>query len=545
MNKISIFNKVAIVGLASVALASCEDLDTTYEGGYITSEQKQETLNIKPDMAQAGVMGCSSIFSSFMTVYSNHFDFGYPGVMIGLDLQTEDYLCAWTGYNWYRYWQGFTSPTAGGTPAGMAWYHLYKQIGTCNTVAQGIVKDTENDLLKFYRAQAVATRAFDYLVLAQLFQFNYTNNPQAPGVPLITDENSDEAAVKGAPRATLEEMYTQIIADLDEAIDKLSSTTYTPEKVIDTKAKRMISLATAYGLRARAYFTMGRYSEAAADAQSAISNFKGSPYSIAEVSKPTFTDIADHSWMWGIAIAESDRVVTSGIVNFPSMTCTFCENGYVAVGAWKYCSDVMFQGIPESDVRKGWFLDENLQSKNLSAQQQAYCDSYDTMVPGTQVKFDAYQGVVGQSTNASDIPLMRVEEMYYILAESQVRSGDVNGGTETFVNFIKTYRNPNYKLANASAEQVCDAIFKDKLVEFFGEGISWFDFMRLNKGVNRTGISNCPAEVRYNIPSVLQDPGMDESGVLIYCIPTGEINGNPALTTKDNNKECSKPQPKI
>lgn len=545
MKNISFINKLAVIGLASAAVVACDDLDTTYQGGYITSGQKQEILDIKPDMAQAGVMGCSSIFSSYMTVYSYHFDFGYPAVMIGLDMQTVDYLCDWVGFNWFVNWQGFTSPTASGTPAAMAWYHLYKQIGTCNTVAKGIAKDTDNDLLKFYRAQAVGTRAFDYLVLAQLFQFNYTNNPDAPGVPLITDENSDEAAINGAPRATLKEMYDQILADLDEAIDKLTSTSYTAEELIESKPKRMISLATAYGLRARANITMGRYTEAAADAQSAISNFTGRPYSRDEVSQPTFTDLDDPSWMWGVAIAETDFVVTSGIVNFPSMTCTFCSSGYTAVGAWKYCSTSMYEGISDTDVRKGWFLDDNLKSANLNKQEQAYCDSYDTMVPGVQVKFAGYQNVVGQSTNASDVPLMRIEEMYYILAESQVRGGNAEGGAQTFIDFVKAYRDPSFEMVDKSAEKVLDAIFKDKIVEFFGEGISYFDYMRLNKGIDRTKTGNCPSQVRYNIPSVLEDPSMKESGVLIYCIPTGEINGNPALTTEDNNMECSKPQPKL
>ena len=35
------------------------------------------------------------------------------------------------------------------------------------------------------------------------------------------------------------------------------------------------------------------------------------------------------------------------------------------------------------------------------------------------MKYGPYKGVMAQSTNASDIPLMRVEEMYLILAEAQ------------------------------------------------------------------------------------------------------------------------------
>lgn len=547
----SIINRLVVAGLCSMSLVACEDLDTEYHGGYVTTDQKQAILKLNPDMAEAGVMGISSVASSCMTVFSNHFDFGYPGVMIGLDLQTEDYLCPWTGYNWYRYWQGFTSPKNNGTPAAMAWYHLYSQIANCNAVAAGIPADSENGQLKFYRAQAVGTRGFDYLQLAQLFQFNYTINPQAPGVPLITDENSEAAAKDGAPRASLEEMYTQILKDLTEAIDLLSSTNVTAEQIVDTKAKRMITLPTAYGLRARAYMAMHRYADAAADAQAAIDHFSGRPLSLDAAGRPGFTNLDETNWMWGIAIAETDRVVTSGIVNFPSMTCTFCSNGYVAVGAWKYASNVLYEGIPATDVRKGWFLDENMTSANLNTAEQAYIDANvatnDQACPYIQVKFAGYNNVVGQATNASDIPLMRIEEMYYILAEAKVQTGDVAGGKQVLIDFIQTYRNPSYKFSSDNQQAVLDEIFRDKKVELFGEGLTWFDYMRLDKGVNRTLSNNCPPAARFNIPSYSQDPGAADSktlaGVLIYCIPIGEINGNPAISNEDNNLQCNAPKP--
>ena len=41
------------------------------------------------------------------------------------------------------------------------------------------------------------------------------------------------------------------------------------------------------------------------------------------------------------------------------------------------------------------------------------------------MKYGPYKGVMAQSTNASDIPLMRVEEMYLILAEAQAIGGEI------------------------------------------------------------------------------------------------------------------------
>lgn len=537
-------NKIMLLGLGSLAFTACEDLDTDLLDYYVTSDQKAAVLERNPEMTVAGVSGIFATASTYCTVYNNHFDFGYPGVMIGLDLQTADMACPYTGYNWFRYWSGFTSPSNSGTPAGMAWYHLYDQIFTCNATAKSMDPNSEDGTIQFSRAQAVATRAFDYFVLAQLFQFNYQLTPDAPCVPIVLDTNDAEVAQNGAPRATVKEVYDQVLKDINEAISLLEKTNVTASQMIDSKPKRMVSKATAYGLRARINLTMGKYAEAAQDAQSAISAFSGQPLSMSEAARPGFNSLDLSNWMWGIAIAETDRVVTSGIVNWPSMFCTFCSNGYVAVGAWKYCAVGLYSQIPDADVRKGWFLNEDYTSPILNEAEQNYVDGLQELEPYTNVKFAAYQNVVGQSTNANDIMLMRIEEMYYIMYEAMARNGQGEAAKEGFTNFIHQYRNPDYIMRASSNETIAEAIYQDKRVEFWGEGIAWFDYMRLDKPVNRIG-QNWNAAESFNIPSYTLDKTEKKSraGVLIYCIPQGEINGNPMISDKDNNPACTRPQP--
>ena len=71
--------------------------------------------------------------------------------------------------------------------------------------------------------------------------------------------------------------------------------------------------------------------------------------------------MSENNWMWGIKIEETDRVVTSGIVNWPAHMCTFAY-GYVFVGATKSINSKLYATIPATDVRKGWFLNEKGQS---------------------------------------------------------------------------------------------------------------------------------------------------------------------------------------
>lgn len=539
------------VGALAVLASSCaDDLNTEFLGGYVTTEQKEETLGMDPEKALAGVTGSFTAINQYGAVYDNHFDFGYPSIMMGMDMQTEDFLGLNSGYNWHANWEEFTRPNSQGVPTTMMWNYLYKQILSANALIATIDNETENEELMFYLANGLAIRAWDYFTLIQAYQFNYTVNPNALGLPIITEENSEEAAANGIARSTVADAYAQIEKDIDLAIALFENSSVTPADVIDSKPKRLFSLASAYGLRARIHLVKHEYAKAAEYAQKAIDAFDGAPYSLAEVSKPAFNSLDDHAWMWGLAIAETDRVVTTGICNWGSFACSFAY-GYVTVGSWKYCGFKLYSYIPDTDVRKGWFLDDNYTSPNLSATQQAYLNTYINpdgldfnrlldggmnndafIVPQTNVKFNSFQSVLGQTVNATDVPFMRIEEMYYTKAEGQAMSGNPTGGLQTLTDFVKAYRNPSYAFAGTSAEEIQEEIWWQRRAEFWGEGLAYFDLMRLNKGIDRRQ-NRTPYAFRFNIQPL--DP------VLIYCLPEREITSNPLISESDNNTSASKP----
>lgn len=549
MKKINIY---LLIGLAATLSTSCADLDTEYLGGAVSTTQKESTLEYNPSMGTASVTGMFTDFAGIFKISSNaHIDFGYPSVMIGLDSQGMDYTSKNSGYNWYSSYNGYSNRSTTGWPDNMMWMYNYAQINICNTILPTIPADTDNNTLKFYRAQALAVRAFDYWTLIQVYQYNYDGYADAPGVCLLTDENIEEVAENGAPRATVAEIYDQILKDLNEAVSLLEGNPVTADQIISDKPKRMVSLAVAYGLRARVYLTMHKYADAANDAQRAIAAFSGRPYSIEEVSKPGFTSMSDASWMWGIANAETDDWVANGsIVNFPAMSCTFshgyCDQG----GAWRWASRKLYDMIPATDVRKGWWLDENRKSANLNAAQQAYIDSFDkgtpnygadataNMMPYTNVKFDSYQSVLSQSINAADVPMMRVEEMYLILAEGQAMSGNTTGGLETLTNFVKTYRNPEYVTTASTAEAIQEEVWNQRRIELWGEGLSYFDIMRLHKDIDRRGCA-FPAAWVYVIKYGEKGNGM------LYMIPEEEVSTNKAFTGAGEKDDFHKNNPAI
>lgn len=159
---------------------------------------------------------------------------------------------------------------------------------------------------------------------------------------------------------------------------------------------------------------------------------------------------------------------------------------------------------------------------------------YFGLTPYANVKFGAYQDVMGNTTNSQDWPLMRVEEMYYIKAEGEAMSGNVSAAKRTLEDFVKTYRNPSYSCTASSAQDLQDEIWLQRRMEFWGEGFSLFDVLRLKKPIVRKN-TNYAAIVQYNI-----EP---ESQILIYRIPQCEMETNKGIADKDNNPAA--PQPTV
>ena len=534
-------NKILATALIGVSLVGCNDLDKEFQGYYVTNDQKGNTLEAKPELALAGVTAIPSTAIHFMTIYDNkHVDFGYPAMMLGMDCQGTDMLSRNVNYNWFAEFEALSGFDGDGYGTNILWGTIYQQILAENNVLVNIPADTENQELMMYRAQALGFRAFDYWVLAQNYQVNYAGHESMLCVPVITEENMADAANNGIARNTVEEVYTQILKDINEAIELTDKSGMKVSQLMDSKPRRMMGIDVLYGLRARVYLTMHKYAEAAADADKAITLSSCTPYSIEEVNHPTFTSLDDHSWMWGLAVAETDRIVTSGIINLPSHLCSFAY-GYVTVGAWRGTNAKFFNAIPESDFRRGWFLDENFESPNITEAQHEYLLSYgkgsvkDTgagIFPYLNVKFDSYQSVLNQSTNASDIPMMRIEEMYYIKAEGLAMSGNPAGGLEVLTQFEKTYRNPDFTTKATSPEEIQDVIWNKRRLEFWGEGLSWFDIKRLNKGIDRRGLG-FPAAFVYNV-----DPDTPDNA-WIYVIPNTEKQYNSKIT--DANTVHSRP----
>ena len=257
-----------------------------------------------------------------------------------------------------------------------------------------------------------------------------------------------------------------------------------------------------------------------------------------EVGTPAFCNINDHSWIWGSLIESDDA---AGYASWPSHLSSFTGAGYTAIsGMYKRISTMLYDLIPSTDVRKGWWVNESLDSPLLSTIEWngRTGRAISTMtIPNVKVAFKEYTTVkfgqkqgIGSTDNASDWCIMRAEEMILIRAEGLAMSGNEGQAKTLLEEFVKTYRDPSYVCEASSAEDLQDEIWKQRRIELWGEGFSMSDIMRLAKPVVRTHgsstMTNWPAAFAFNIAP--DDP------YLLLRFPQRETNSNKAIPASSN-----------
>lgn len=527
------------VAVAGVALSGCNDLQQEPLSAIVTSDQKKQVIEDNPEMMSASVNAIPQMTSSYFAIWGGNpridSDFGLPSLFMIFDHRGQDMVSALNGYQWYTAAMEMSDFGGNYYDNYILWNTFYNLIKSCNSVCAMVDPTIEDPSMQYFRAQAVAYRAYAYMNLAQAIQFTYVKNPQALTVPVITDLNMDQAAENGLARATGEEIYAQIKTDLNEAIsllDKAQAAGVTREsKAAGNLKKTFINQTVAYGLLARADLLTADYPSAEVHAKKAIdlATAEGlSPYTVEEVSRPSFIDINDHAWVWGFYTDPSSRL--TGLICWGGQMlpwhATLC---YPGAGVYRCINKKLYESISANDVRKNWWFDGTNEPRTLPSSYAEYLKngaSYGLAPysPYMQVKFGAYNDAPGETVNAEDVPYMRVEELYLMYAEAQGMQNPANGAA-TLTNLIATYRQPGYVCNATSKDSFLEELWRQRRIELWGEGFSYFDLMRFQKGVDRRGGGFDPTLVYVVAPD---DP------VLIYEINVKEAESNPLIGSTSN-----------
>ena len=526
---------ITLATLAAALLASsCIKEADPYE--IATEDQVTlETLieGIPASLVQAGSAGYASEGQAW--------DFALPAIHIATESMTGDVAIGGNiGYDWFAQWGTNEALGADYAVGALTWNNYYAWIMATNNVIKQIDASdfaTLDATQKSYLGFAYAYRAMFYLDLVRLYEFKENNYTEAPGVlglgvPIVLPETT-EAEAKNNPRAKVDDIYDQVIfPDLDKAEELLSGFT-APDKYT-------ISPALVYGLKARAWLERGTakndaeaYVSAAEYARLAINASGCTPLTQEQWEDPSNgfnSATANNAWIWGLALPSES---VANLFCFTAHMST--ENAWSAYGndACRCINSNLYNSIDLRDFRRHSWLDPDRNFyayKSCRPNGSAY---FATLKDYVNIKFRPAQGnytdfKVG---GATDIPCMRVEEMYLIEAEATAQSNIV-AARELLNEFMKyRFTDGSYDCSERTPtlKSFIEELILQKRIEFWGEGIIMFDLKRLDMSMTRgyKG-TNSPSDYRLNTDG--RAPHWN------FVIPRGEIQNNPAVV---NNPDPS------
>lgn len=541
MKKNKIVKFAAALLCAPVLLSSCIE-ETFPEGGNVTSGQISESPFAMEDIA-------ASIPTILITNYlgaGDHYDFGYPGIfgatdrMVGEVFPVSQNLPG--GNQYYDRWQAWLYPDMGGLSAtgwtDFFYLNYYQFIYSANEVIS-IASQSESGGVALGIAKAF--RAMCYLDMARMYDPLPAKAPDRPSyeseleavkgltVPIVREGTTLEQ-LENNPRATREEMFNFILSDLTDAESLLAD--YQPA------SKNMPSQAVVYGLLARTYLWLGgfeetyegfvtgteAYKKAAEYARKAINASGCTILTESQWLDPkTGFNTVNNAWMW--AMIQTTDTVLNNLLSWAAHMSLEAVYGY-GYGAQPGISVFSYERISDTDFRKKSYVTADRSYAAAQPYMSLTEEEFKTVARYASYKFHTAGGEKSNFTiaNVVDIPMMRVEEMYLIEAEATAHYDEATA--RTLLTSFMAHRDPNYRIPAATTDLVEEIIFQ-KRIEFWGEGIIYYDMKRLNMSMHN-------ADTGTNAPSgaIISTDGRAPWWNCV--IPLGAVQQNIALTNMNN-----------
>ena len=446
------------------------------------------------------------------------------------------------GFGWQKgeaAWTTHTLPTAA-TNFNL-WYQRYHMINVSSEVIDQIFEQdfTRTPQINGLLGQAYAYRAWAYYRLITTFAKGYIiGNPATdPGVPLITALG---APFEGGPRATVQEIYNQIDADIDEAILYLDQAGARPNK-------STIDLNTAYGIKARIALSKGDWGTAATSAAAARNG-----YPIMDEAEwlQGFQEDGISEAIWACEVIDTESNFFQSYFYYIS----FAFNGGECRGNNKMINNELYDAIPATDYRtKAWLpLAPNTNSAAYNGQGGSfetdpnYSDaaSFNAAKAAIIAEYGAtnghnthpYMNVKFKPANpgtsgADDQIFMRSSEMVLIEAEAKAMLNDITGA-QTALNLLGSARDSAFDVSQYTTQNtLMEQIKFQRRVELWGEGFAYHDKIRWDEGIDQT--NSGASIVIYQDGFTQARPSVNDAW--IWKIPQAELDANPFIGEADQN----------
>ncbi|RNL54138.1 RagB/SusD family nutrient uptake outer membrane protein [Pedobacter jejuensis] len=451
-----------------------------------TSCRKESSLNPKsvnavdfessfstPDRIKAQVLG---IYSGLK---ANDF---YGGrYIVYNEVRADNYINLTTNaVTAYQVWNFTTSNNAQEVTG--FWNAAYSVINRCNLfidgMAAGGAATVGTALAANYVGEAKMVRAIAYYSLLQLYARPYWDgNGSKPGLPLRLKGNSG-AGDYDLARSTVGQIYTQILADLNDAEAALPLS-YTAAYDNTVRGHRN----TAIAFKTRVYLSMQRYTDVITEANKIVSS--SAPYTATTgVANALQANVAN--------VYKTPYTTTESILSSPMTVGADIVGGQNALGS--YFFSVREYKLNDAGIvaDAGW--------KTTDARRALITSATVANVPSQlMAKFPS-------SPYSDYVPVIRYAEVLLSLGEAIARStNSIDARAISLLNAVRQRSDATttFTAANfATPQALFDAFLKERNIEFLGEGLRSPDLLRLGLDLPAKGtVSAVPAsDRRYIFP---------------------------------------------
>lgn len=382
------------------------------------------------------------------------------------------------------------------------WSQIYHNILQVNNLLLNIEKiEAEgrgSATLSDYKGQALTLRALMYFDLVRIYGKPYNMDSDSYGVPLVLEPLDASAQ---PTRASVAEIYDQILQDLDDAAPLLST----------TKVNGYINYYANLAIRARVCLNMDDFEGALDAAEEIITSNKYTLYSNAAWVGSWSTQFGTES-IFELAIYLSEADLLTGSLGYYLLRLGQ-KSG--AMG-WFMASDYFLARLGEDPTDVRWGI-------------MTY-DETSTTRFGSCLKY-AGVNLLGDkgSTSAVNIKVIRLSEIYLIAAEAALRQAvPDNVKAAGYLNEIRK-RAPALTPATETTVTL-DMIVDEKSKELFAEGQRFFDMMRLNRTIEFNDEFIYPA-----VQISHREKTIDRTFYkTVLPIPKAELDANPAIRSQQN-----------
>ena len=368
------------------------------------------------------------------------------------------YTAGYTGSNMYYFAHTKSSNTYSGI-----WSQIYNCLLQANNIIVNIEKlkadGTTSSGLDNILGQAYTARALMHFDLVRVYGQPYNMNKSAAGIAVVTEPVDAGAQLQ---RNTVEEVYTQILADLNEAAPLLS------------KSKKLgyINYYANQAILGKVYMYMDNFSAAA----TAFANILDSDlYGRNKLYKPeewvaswTKQNGTESIFELGIFPSEGDLGGSAYGILFRRKN----HGNSSAYGCFS-ASEYWHQIMDDADVRWGVMDYDHMHGEEARSSWPVCCYKYSGS--------PSLAGDGKSTSTAVNVKVIRLSEIYLLAAECYFHNNDKAKAAD-LLNAIAV-RNPNqgtWTNANVSL----DAIFDEYRRELLGEGKLFFEEMRQNRTIH-------------------------------------------------------------